>query len=111
LDALGRILRDGFDDLGVREVVRLAQGVGGVLLPGVLRVHRAERGVDAARGEGRVRVVLATLAHREYLDAALRELDRHAQAGAAGADHEDRGSEKTFWMLRNCCHARQVRSA
>src|SRR5690606_31724191 len=96
VDAAGGVAGDDLDDRRVGEEVRLTQGVCGVLLPAVVRVHRAEGRVDAARGEGRVRVVLATLAHGEHLDAALGEFDRGSESRAARADHEHGGGEQSF---------------
>lgn len=96
LDPLRGAAGDRLDDRGIREEVGLAEGVGGVLLPAVLGIHGAECGVDAAGCERGVGVMLAALADGEHLHAALRELDRGAQARAAGADDEDGGGEETF---------------
>jgi hypothetical protein len=96
LDAAGGVLGDDLDDRGIAEEVRLAQRVCGVLLPAVLRIDRAERGVDAAGGERGVRVVLATLADREHLHPALGELDRGAEAGAPGTDDQHGGGEEAL---------------
>ncbi len=76
--------------------VTLLDGVGGVLLPAVLGIHRAERGVDAAGGQGGVGIRLRTLAEHEHVGAELGEFDRGAQAGSAGADDEDGGGEGAF---------------
>ena len=89
VDAAGRALGDDLDRARVGEQVALLEGVGGVLLPGVLGVHRGERRVDAAGGERRVGVRLGALADGEDVDARLGELDRRAQARTARADHED----------------------
>ena len=96
LDAARRIAGDRLDDGGIREEVRFAQRVGGVLLPGVLGIHRRERGVDAAGREGGVGVVGAALADCEHLHAALGEFDGGAEAGAARADDEHGGGEESF---------------
>ena len=89
VDAPGGALGDDLDGARVGEEVALLEGVGGVLLPAVLGVHGGEGRVDAAGGERGVGVVLGALADREHVDAGLGELDRGAQAGSAGADHED----------------------
>ena len=91
LDGGGRLAGEQLDDRGVGEVVGLGDRVGGVLLPGVLGVHGAQRGVDAAGGEHGVRVVAAALADAQHLVAGLGELDGGPQAGGAGADDEDAG--------------------
>jgi len=77
----------------IAQPVALPQRVGGVLLPAVLRVHRAERRVDPSGSEHRVRVVAPPLADTEHLHAALRELDRGAQTGRARADDDHTGSD------------------
>ncbi len=81
---------------GVGEQVALLERVGGVLLPGVLGVHRGQRGVDAAGGQRGVRVGLRPLADGEDVDAPLGELDRRAQPGSSGADHENGGGDLLF---------------
>lgn len=43
-----------FHDARVGQVIRFLDPVGGVLLPGVLRIRRAQRGVDAPGGQRRV---------------------------------------------------------
>ncbi len=57
LDGLRRALDELVDDPRVPEPVPLGERVRRVLRRGVLRVHRAERCVDAARGEDRVGVL------------------------------------------------------
>jgi len=72
----------------VAQKAALAQRVGRMDLPRVFGVHRAEGGVDAAGGQDSVRVGAPTLADDEHVDAVRVELDRRAQARAAGADHQ-----------------------
>ena len=96
LDAAGGARGDDLDGVRVGEQVALLEGVGGVLLPAVVGVHRGERGVDAAGGERGVGVGLRALAEGEHVDAGFGELDRGAQARAAGADDEDGGGELAF---------------
>jgi hypothetical protein len=93
VDRPRRLLGEQLDRARVAEVVALAQRVGGVLLPGVLRVGGRQRGVDAARGEDGVGVVAPALADAQDLHAPLGELDRGAQAGDAGPDDEDAGGK------------------
>src|SRR3954471_5420831 len=88
LDGLRRLADDGLDDVGVPEQVALAHRVGEVLLPGVLRISRPERGVDATGGAHRVRVQPWTLADDDGLAARFVRGDRGTQPGAARADHE-----------------------
>src|SRR5690606_5516292 len=87
-DALRRPPRDDLDDCWVGEEVRFAQSIGGVLLPAILGIHGAERGVDAARGERGVCIVRSALADREYLYAPFGKLDRSTKTSSSGADHE-----------------------
>jgi hypothetical protein len=104
LDAAARALRDDLDGVRVGEQIALLDGVGRVLLPGVLLVHGAEGGVDAAGRERGVGVVLRTLADREHVDAAFGELDRGAEAGAARSDNEHGGGDAAFrGGLAACC--------
>ncbi len=63
-------------------------GVHEVRLPAVLRVHVRERGRHAALGHHRVRLAEQRLAHEPHRHAARRGLDRRAQPGAAGTDHQ-----------------------
>jgi hypothetical protein len=96
VDRLRRARDELLDDARVPEPVALRERVGRVLLRGVLGVHRAERRVDAARREDRVGVLAGALGDDEHLHAALRDLDRGAEAGAARADDEDAGRLLTF---------------
>ena len=91
-------LRDGgrrlpahrLDDARVAEQVALPERVGGVLLPGVLGIAGAEGGVDAARGEHRVRVEPGPPPDDHHLAAGVVGRDRRPQPGRAGADDEHR---------------------
>ena len=76
-----------------------------MLLPAVSLVHGAERGVDAAGGEGGVGILSGALADGEDVDAVLGDLDRRPQPGSAGADDEDRGGDLTF-ASTHAFHAR-----
>ena len=91
VDRGGRLAREQLDDARVGEVVRLGDRVGGVLLPAVLGVHRAERRVDATGREHRVGVIAPALADAEDLMTGLGELDRGPEAGGPRADHQDAG--------------------
>ena len=86
-----RLAREDLDHPGIPEEVALAHRVGEVLLPGVLGVARAERGVDAAGGEDRVGVERRPLAEDAHLDAGLGGRDRGAPASRARADDQDVG--------------------
>ncbi len=101
-------LRDDLDGVRVGQEVALLDRVGGVLLPAVVLVHGAERGVDAAGGERGVRILPRALADREHVDAPLGDLDRRAQAGAARADDEDGGGDLSF-ASGHAFHARNER--
>ena len=90
-DGRRRLAGQDLDHPRIAEEVALAHRVGEVLLPGVLRIARAERRVDAARGEHGVGVERRPLAEHPSLDARLGGGDRGAPAGGAGADHEDVG--------------------
>jgi hypothetical protein len=92
-DAAPGALGHDLDRVRVGEEVALLDGVGGVLLPGVLLVHRAEGGVDAAGREGGVGVVPGALADGEHVDAPLGELDGGAESAASGADDEHGGGD------------------
>lgn len=87
-DRSRRLAGQELDGRRVGEVVRLGDRVGGVLLPGVFRIHDAQRGVDAARCEHAVRVVGAPLADAQHLVSRLCELDRGTQTRRAGPDDE-----------------------
>ena len=87
---------DDLDRVRVGEEVALLERVGGVLLPAVLGIHRGEGRVDAAGRERGVRVGLGPLAEGEHVDARLGEFDGGAQAGSAGADHEDGRGDLAF---------------
>ena len=86
-----RLTRHDLDQSRMSEEVALAHGVGEVLLPGVLRVARPERRVDAAGGEHGVCVQPRALPEDEHLHARLCGSDGGAAAGRAGADDEDVG--------------------
>ena len=78
-DAPRRSFGDGSHGARVGQQVALLERVGRVLLPGVVRVHRGERGVDAAGGERRVRVSGGPFPDGEHIHPPLGELDRGAQ--------------------------------
>jgi hypothetical protein len=61
------------------------------LLPAVFGVGGGKRGIDAACGQDRVSVLLPPFCQAEHRDAALGELDRGAQPGRTGTDHQDAG--------------------
>src|ERR671913_265188 len=71
VDRSGRLAAEHLDGPGVGEPVRLADRVGGVLLPGVFWIHGSECGVDSPGREHRVCVVAPALADAEDLYAAL----------------------------------------
>ena len=75
------------DGVLVAEVVAALDGVVHVPVP-VVRQHVAERGVDAALRRDRVRARREHLGDDRDVGLAARELQRRAQAGAAGADDE-----------------------
>lgn len=95
-DAAFGALSDDLDRVRVGEQVALLDGVGRVLLPAVIRVHGAERRVDAAGGERGVRILPRAFADGEHVDTVFGDLDRRPQPGAAGADDEDRGGYLSF---------------
>ena len=79
------------DHPGVGQEVALAQGVGEVLLPGVLGVDGPQGGVDPPGGQDRVGVVAAPLADDHDLAAGLVGGDGGAQPGRPRPDHQDVG--------------------
>ena len=92
-DAASGARGDDLDSVRVGEQVALFERVGRMLLPAVVGIHRREGGVDAAGGEGGVRVRLRTLAEGDDVDAGFGEFDGCAKAGPTGADHEDGGGK------------------
>ena len=96
LDPPGRVAGDGLDDGRICDEVGLAQGVGSVLLPAVLGVHRGQCGIDPAGRQRSVRILRAPLAHGQHVDTALRKLDRGPQTGATGPDDQDRRGQQPF---------------
>jgi hypothetical protein len=95
-DAAGGVLGHDPDGLGVSQQIALLERVGRVLLPRVLRVHRRQRRVDAARGERGVRVHPRSFADREHADTTLGQLDGGPQARPSGADDEDGRRDLVF---------------
>src|SRR6267378_6052072 len=94
--------RHDFDHPRVSEEVTLAQRVGEMLLPGVLRIARAQHRVDAARGQDGMRIEAMSLAHDQNLASGLGGGDRGAQPGRASPDDEDVADPATgrrFWHL------------
>lgn len=79
-DAAGRARGDDLDRVRVGEQVALLEGVGGVLLPTVVGVHRRQGRVDAAGRERGVRIGLGALAEGEHVDARFGEFDRGTEA-------------------------------
>jgi hypothetical protein len=96
VDPAGRALGHDPHRDRVREQVALLQGVGRVLLPAVVGIHRGQCRVDPAGRQRRVRVGPRTLAHGKYFDPLLGQLDRGPQARSPGPDHQDRGGELMF---------------
>ncbi len=92
LDCSRGLPREQLHRTGVREQVALEVGVGEVLLPGVLRVARAEHRVDATGGQHRVRVARAALADDDDLTASLVGGDGGAQTCGARSDDEHLGT-------------------
>jgi hypothetical protein len=90
-DGVGRLAGHDLDHPRIAQEIALAQRVGEVLLPRVLRVARPEGRVDATGSEHGVGVQLRPLAEDARLDAGPRRGDRGAQAGRARADDEDAG--------------------
>ena len=88
VDRRRRLAAEKLDRSRIGKPVRLAQRVRSVLLPAVVGIHRAERGVDAAGREDGVGVVAAALPDAQDLDAPFLELDRRAKTGRARADDE-----------------------
>jgi hypothetical protein len=89
LDRGRRFARHDFDDARIAQQIPLRERVGEMLLPRVLRIARAERGVDAARCEHRVRVEARPLADHDDRGTLLVCRDRSANPGPARTDHED----------------------
>ncbi len=83
-----------FDRVLIAEVVAALDGVVHVPVP-VVRLHVAERGVDAALRRHGVRARGKYLGHDRDMRLALRQLQRRAQPAAAGAD--DQTIETTAW--------------
>lgn len=92
-DRLRGVFGDGLHRDRVGEQIALGDGVGGVLLPAVLGVHRGQCGVDPARGERGVRVGLGPLADHQHIDSVFGQFDRGAQPRTAGADDEHCGGD------------------
>ena len=86
--AVGRLLRVQLGHAPVVEVLAARHRVLEVDLPVVLGVDVAERRGDAALGHHRVRLAEQRLAHERRPGAGVRGVDRGAQPGAAGADHD-----------------------
>src|SRR6267143_7149005 len=70
------------------EEVALPQCVGKVLLPGVLRITRAQHRVDAARRQYGMGIETVPLPHDQHLASRLGRGDRRAHPGRAGPDDE-----------------------
>lgn len=95
-DALLSPLGDDLHDVRVGQAVALPDGVRGVLLPGVLRVHGGQDRVDAPGGQGGVGVGLRPLADGEHVPPQLGQLDGGAQSRAPRADDEHLGADVTL---------------
>ncbi len=95
-DATLGTLRHDLDGVRVGEQVALLDGVGCVLLPTVVGIHRAECRVDAAGGERRVRILPRSFPHGEHVHAVFGDLDRRPQTRPSSADDEDRGGYLSF---------------
>ena len=89
-DAIRRFLRVQLGHPPVVDVLAAAHGVGEVHLPAVAVVDVGERRGDAPFGHDRVRLAEQRLADQADLDAGRRRFDGRAEAGAAGADDEER---------------------
>lgn len=74
---------------GIGEPIALGDGVGGVLLPRVVRIDGGQRGVDAARCQRGVCVGSGSLADQQHIDTLFCEFDGRAQPRPAGADDKD----------------------
>ena len=88
LHAIRRFLRVQLGHAPVVEILAAAHRVGEMHAPVVAIVDVPHRRGHAALGHHRVRLAEQRLAHEADLHAIARRLDRRAQPGAAGADHE-----------------------
>ena len=86
--AIRRLLRVDLRHAPVVQERAALHGVLEVRLPAVLRIHVPERRRDAALGHHGVRLAEQRLAHQADRRACGGGLDRGAQPGAAGADHQ-----------------------
>jgi hypothetical protein len=88
-NALGRLLRVQLGHAPVVEELSTAHGIAEVNFPRIERGHVAEgRGSSALRHDG-VRLAEQRLAHHRGFEAKHLTFDRCAEAGTAGADHEN----------------------
>ena len=76
-----RLARHHLDQPRMSEEVALAQGIGEVLLPGILRIARPERRIDAAGREHGVCVQPCALPEHEHLNTRLCGSDGAVLAG------------------------------
>ena len=87
--AIGRLSGVELGHAPVVDVLAAAHRVGEVHLPAVAIVDVGEGGGDAPFSHDGVRLAEQRFADQPDLDAGRRGFDRRAQAGAAGADHEN----------------------
>src|SRR5439155_8006375 len=84
-----RLPRHDLHDPWMAEEVSLPKCVGKMLLPGVLRVTRAQHRVDATRRQDRMGIETVPFPDHQHLAPRLRRGDRRAQPGRASADDEN----------------------
>ena len=88
VDRLGRLAHHVFDRILIAEPVRPLDGVVHVPAP-VVGMHVAQRSGNAALGRDRMRAGRKHLGDAGGAQARFAAADHRAQAGAAGADHDD----------------------
>src|SRR5918992_2466683 len=89
LDRGRRLAGDYLDDPRVGKKVALPNGIGEMLFPRVLGVTRPQGGVDAAGGQGGVRVAVGALGDYHHFGAGTVRRNRRPQTGGPRAYHQD----------------------
>ena len=87
-DGVGRLPGHDLDHARMAEEVALAERVGEVLFPRILRIACAQHRIDAARRQHGMGIEPVALAHHQDLASRLGRGDRRAQPGGARADDE-----------------------
>jgi hypothetical protein len=88
-DPLGGLRGEDLRHPPVVEELAALERIDKVLAPGVVRVHVAHRGCDAALGHDGVRLAQQALGHYPDREVLLRGGDRGPKTRAAGADDQD----------------------